>query len=523
MLRLSVTKHRASNHAAAPWLVVVPRRLSATGKRQFHYFTTKGAAGAFARALRESVRCCGEGAQVLAARESADAQAARALLEGSGLTLVQAALLALELLQHSQPPAPAVRKEVYAAAQVQAGAEMAVMGKEAPPLLRRTRRRHTLASVFKEMQEAKLHQSPHTQRSRAGRFRTLFRRNPGLEQVPLAVLSARDVQLALDRAWPQAPTSWNAMLAHLGALFHYALRKGYVGSHPLGAIDRKYVREREIMPLTPGTLRELLLACRPPTPEERAGGKAAGGTRAAGKGLSAGGARAAGGVPAAGTGAAAGGGKESREGKAAGEGTTAGKGLEPGGGRAPGVEGSRSAGRELALDTTALRPYIAIAAFAGLRPTEAARLRWGDINVEEGCISVRRRASKTGGTRHVEMHPTLRAWLEPLRPQEHPPGEAVFGEASRLVRGLRAVHRRAGFDEGHPWPEDALRHSYASYYLKAGGALERLQLNMGHASTALIYGRYCNMYGLTRQMAAEWWGLTPEVVLGVTPPHTPLP
>ncbi len=435
-MRLSVTKHVSPNHAAAPWLVVVPRRLSATGRRQFHYFRTKGLAEAFAASLRREVRQHGERPAMLSADVSADARMASALLKSCGLTLVQAALLAVQLLRQAPPPEAG-------AAPARAEAEQ-----EAPPLCRRPRKLPTLASVLKEMQAGKTHQSPHTQRSRMGRFSTFFRRNAGLERVPLAQLSASAIQRALDKAWPTAPTSWNSMHTQLCALFNYAVRKGFLSANPLVALDRKHVREKEILPLPPGTLRALLRSCRPPTAQEA--------TRACN--------------------------------------------LPP------------AARRELLADTSALAAYIAMAAFAGIRPTELTRLKWGDINLEDGCISVRRAASKTGGTRHVDIHPTLRAWLEPLEPGKHPPAELLFRPGAQLIRHLQLVRRRAGFHAGNPWREDVLRHSYASYYLKAGGALDRLQLNMGHSSPALIYARYCNMCGLTRAMAAEWWGLTPQVV-----------
>ncbi len=438
-MRLSVTKHISPNHAAAPWLVVIPRRLSSTGKRQFHYFATKAAATHYAQSVREWVRHCGEQPLTLSAQEHADARMALSILNGSGLNLAQAALLVTQMQGAGNAS--------------QMGAESAACSQKTTPLARRPAKHHTLSSVLREMQAGKAHQSPHTLRSRNGRFKAFFRRNAGLAGKAIDLLSARDIQRALDKAWPNAPTSWNTMLTHLCALFNYAVRKGIIRANPLTAIDRKHVQEKEITPLSPEALRALFLACRPPNAEERA--------------------------------------------------------LDN--------ETRRSVRQELAMDTTGLIPYIAIAAFAGIRPTETMRLKWGDINLEEGCISVRRAASKTGGTRHVDIHPTLRAWLQLLNPGAHPPEDVLFREGSQLVRRLRAVRRRAGFHAANPWPEDALRHSYASYYLKAGGSLERLQLNMGHASSSLIYARYCNMYGLTRDMAAEWWGLTPDVVYGKPP------
>ncbi len=160
-----------------------------------------------------------------------------------------------------------------------------------------------------------------------------------------------------------------------------------------------------------------------------------------------------------------------------------------------------------------LLPYIAICAFAGVRPTEARRLTWGDVNLKEGVISVRRAKSKTGGTRHIEMHPTLRAWLEFSRPADATPQDGIA--RGTVISRQRRLHRAAGFGPSCPWIQDCLRHSYATYYLLDGGRLPQLQLNMGHRDTQLLYARYVNMAGVTRSAARAWWRITPDYILNI--------
>ncbi len=73
---------------------------------------------------------------------------------------------------------------------------------------------------------------------------------------------------------------------------------------------------------------------------------------------------------------------------------------------------------------------------------------------------------------------------------------------------LRGGHTRP--TAKNPW-RYCLRHSYATYYLKARlGEITRLQLNMGHRSAQLLYSRYVNMAGTTRDMAKKWWQTLPE-------------
>ncbi len=436
-MRLSVSKHLSRSHASAPWLVIIPKRLSVSGKRQFRYFRTKAEARHFACSIRALVQREGERPAILQGNDAAEARAAAAILAGTGVSLVQAAWLVKELLACGLPSSVIGNKQP-------AEPDVPSAGSEQPAS--RTTRVPTLSSVLKEMLSGKTHQSPYTQRSRSDRFRAFLRKNADIAKTPIHLLTAARIKRALDKTWPKAPTSWNCMLTQLSTLFNYAVRKGILRTNPLTAIDRRHVKEKEIRPIAPATLRALLQACRPPTAQELS--------------------------------------------------------LRD--------EVPHICRQELAMDTSNLAAYIAIAAFAGIRPTEITRLRWGDINLEDACISVRRTASKTGGTRHVDIHPALHAWLAPLQPHKHPQEALVFGADASLPRRLRAVRRRAGFHSGNPWQEDALRHSYASYYLKAGGDINKLQLNMGHADCKLIYARYCNMSGLTRQMAAEWWGLTPD-------------
>ncbi len=443
-MRISVSKHLSKAHSAAPWLVVIPKRLSVTGKRQFRYFRTKAEARQFTRSIRKLTEQEGEHPAVLPGDKATEARAAAAILAGTGISLVRAAWLVKELLSSGLPPS---------ALWVAPRHETSTLAGPGNVHGARAARIPTLRAVLKDMLAGKTHQSPYTQRSRADRFRAFLRRNADIANTPINMLTAARIKRALDTTWPKAPTSWNCMLTQLSTLFNYAVRKGIIPKNPLTAIDRRHVREKEIRSITPATLRSLLQACRPPNSEELSLGAE---------------------VPAA-------------------------------------------QRQELAMDTSELSAYIAIAAFAGIRPIEITRLRWGDINLEDACLSVRRAASKTGGTRHVDIHPTLYAWLAPLQPHTHPQDAPVFSVGTTLTRRLRAVRRRAGFHTGNPWPEDALRHSYASYFLKNGGDINRLQLYMGHADSKLIYARYCNMSGLTRRMAAEWWSLTPSEVNGLRP------
>ncbi len=161
------------------------------------------------------------------------------------------------------------------------------------------------------------------------------------------------------------------------------------------------------------------------------------------------------------------------------------------------------------LDLSDLKLHTAICAFAGIRPFELARLTWADIDLEDAVISIRAKNAKTGGTRHVTIRPNLMAWLRRFMPARPDPDALIINPVD-LKNKLQALHRRAGYGPGLPWPADCLRHSFASYALKAGEPIDLIAADMGHVNTEMLKKRYLNMRGLNKLAAAEYWSIVPD-------------
>ena len=150
---------------------------------------------------------------------------------------------------------------------------------------------------------------------------------------------------------------------------------------------------------------------------------------------------------------------------------------------------------------------FALMLFGGIRPREVSRLRWGDIDLEENVVRISPYNSKTGGARHVTIHEPLR---ELLLERKDRIGLACF--ARELIvpknfdkRWLR-VRRSAGWNIGETtWPQDVLRHTFASYHAKFFKNFYLLQQEMGHASANLLRTRYLSMSGITAESARLFW------------------
>lgn len=137
-------------------------------------------------------------------------------------------------------------------------------------------------------------------------------------------------------------------------------------------------------------------------------------------------------------------------------------------------------------------PYIAIGAFAGIRPQEllpmkesgkTVMLTWEDILWDKDKINVPREASKTKQRRFAPLLPNLKKWLDPYRGLT-----GRIAPVGRVSKVNAEWKRLSGVD----WRPDALRHSFASYRLPIIKNMHQLSLEMGN-SPAMIFRHYLDL------------------------------
>jgi integrase len=145
-------------------------------------------------------------------------------------------------------------------------------------------------------------------------------------------------------------------------------------------------------------------------------------------------------------------------------------------------------------------PAIAIGLFAGLRTEEIKKLDWRNIDFEHRIIDVDERIAKRRQQRNVDMCDGLIAWLTPHAKARGPvyPVEA----ARRKMIQLRELARIA------KWPTNGLRHSYGSYHVAHFQNPNLTAVQMGHATTDMLFNHYRN-YRIRRNDAETYWKLAP--------------
>jgi integrase len=153
-------------------------------------------------------------------------------------------------------------------------------------------------------------------------------------------------------------------------------------------------------------------------------------------------------------------------------------------------------------DARIVLPVIALGAFAGLRPEEAKQISWENIDLssETPHATVLPHTSKTRAERFPPLNETCLSWLRGCREIS---GVVSGTSAQRFRKSWERVRMAAGWHvteasqrkaraDGHavkPWPEDCLRHSFASYWLPVHSDRPRLAEIMGN-SVAVIREHY---------------------------------
>jgi integrase len=143
-------------------------------------------------------------------------------------------------------------------------------------------------------------------------------------------------------------------------------------------------------------------------------------------------------------------------------------------------------------------PMLAIGAFAGLREAEIQRLDWGEVDLARNHIEVTARKAKSARRRIVPIQPSLSAWLRPYAGMSG----SVVPKGYR--KKLKRVREAAGLAR---WPQNGLRHSFASYRLAATHDAPRVAVELGHTNVAMLYANYREL--VRPEEAERYWEIEP--------------
>jgi integrase len=152
-----------------------------------------------------------------------------------------------------------------------------------------------------------------------------------------------------------------------------------------------------------------------------------------------------------------------------------------------------------------LRPFVVLCGFCGLRPAEAMRLDWKEIDFASSSVLVSAGKSKTQSRRFAPLPENAAAWL---RPHAEPTGKVV--NVVMIINALRHLGKRARVT----MKRNGLRHSFCSYRLAITQNANQTALEAGHSADILFrhYRQLC-----TEAEAKRWFSITPSAAENVIP------
>lgn len=153
-----------------------------------------------------------------------------------------------------------------------------------------------------------------------------------------------------------------------------------------------------------------------------------------------------------------------------------------------------------------LLPLLLIETFCGVRPEEAVRVVWNDIDLLRGRLTIRAAISKTRTARPIELAPCALAWFERCAVGI---GAIISDSESRLRSRLRKVRYHAGYRSaaGARWIPGSLRDAFCSYHLAHYGSIDRMITEAGHTDMRTTKDHYLGL--VSKEAAVEFWNLFP--------------
>lgn len=156
-------------------------------------------------------------------------------------------------------------------------------------------------------------------------------------------------------------------------------------------------------------------------------------------------------------------------------------------------------------------PGISIGLFTGLRRSEICALDWSEIDIVERHIEVKATKAKTRQRRLVSISDNLLAWLTPHCKAKGPvaPNVDAFGEKLREISRLAKIE---------PWPHNALRHSFGSYFYAKSRNEDLTAAEMGN-SPAMVHKHYKEV--VKGRATDDYWSIRPKADEGGNTPESP--
>ena len=153
-----------------------------------------------------------------------------------------------------------------------------------------------------------------------------------------------------------------------------------------------------------------------------------------------------------------------------------------------------------------LIPWIAIAAFAGLRTSEIMRLDWSNVYLERKTVDIPAEKAKTQSRRSVPLCDAAILWL---RPHAKDKGRVTpYAQENKVIAAIKSDLKAFRKNKGgkFSWKRNGFRHGFCSYRLAILKDLQKVAYEAGN-SPQMIQRHYHEL--VPQEEAARWFSVSP--------------
>jgi integrase len=153
-----------------------------------------------------------------------------------------------------------------------------------------------------------------------------------------------------------------------------------------------------------------------------------------------------------------------------------------------------------------LKPMIIVSLNTGIRQGSLFRLRWSDIDFQEGILTVRAVNAKNEKMVHIPMNETLTHTLTKWKEQTRGDGEKLVfpsPKSGEVMDNCKSAWAKLLKDAGitnFRWHD--MRHDFASHLVMNGVDLNTVRELMGHADLKMTL-RYAHLAPAVKMKAVE--------------------
>lgn len=144
---------------------------------------------------------------------------------------------------------------------------------------------------------------------------------------------------------------------------------------------------------------------------------------------------------------------------------------------------------------------IVLIGFVGVRKSELHRINWENVSFDKKYVFISELDDKIAQSRYIKLEPNALEWLKSVKQESG----TVCAEAM-YKRYWKEIVTAAKIK---PWPSNALRHSYGSYFLQRDEKMDAALVAFNMGNTVAVVNRYYRK-PVSPEQVKQYWKIYPE-------------